>query len=429
MDSSGSVPTSFFALGSMVRYEWQIGRRSASWRLFVVLSLLYGIGIGHVDGHGAGITAYATGDAGLQVLSLVSIFWMSMLGVRETLLRTRTLLLVKPQPAERFALARFVGGLLQVFSFLVALFVGSALMRLFSGTPIGLLGAYIPQFVRAAMSIVFVSCASFTLALLSDSIIAGMLVCLYVVMTVAGKSWLSKFYDPAPIQNGSTYVAVGIVILCIALSLFARRRRGAAPISPWLAPLALGSLLLAFTGFYTIVSEGHDPHTHSSPPLELMGSQDTYLGVQAAGFLLPDENGQQLSSGTFDGNIKVFALWTPSDTDSGLLLQHLDTLQRKYSSKKVQVVAVCLSTDHSAGPTIAKGEGLSYPVVTDWGTTAVPEKLAMSPIASAYRTTTLPFVVVTNRRGRVVDTERGSSCYDIRFLDAAVAHQVELEPH
>ena len=88
------------------------------------------------------------------------------------------------------------------------------------------------------------------------------------------------------------------------------------------------------------------------------------------------------------------------------------------------MVTVCLSEDNSVARTFALGDDLHYPVVTDWSTISVPEKLAMSSIASASRTSILPMVAITDRRRRIVDILRGTTCYDGRSLPGVVRHQL-----
>lgn len=412
---------------SMSLFEWRIGSRSLAWRLIVFMSFLYGCSLGKTDGAGAGAVAYATGETGWQMISLVAIVWMSMLATRDGSLRTRTLVFSKPQPGERMALAKFVGGMAQNIGFLVALFAGSVLFRLVGGAPVSEFAVYVLQFWRALGVIFFASAASYTLALLSDSVIAGILVGLYIVLTMAGRSFLGKYYYPAPLQNVTAYVALGGTLLCIALRFYARKRRGATLPSQWLA--FTGVILAGITiyQFNAVIQASHDPPKHLNPALDLMATQDTNVGRKAAGFLLPDQNGVLTGIAQFKGNILVISLWSPADPDSAQLLSFLNAIQDKNRDKGVQVVAVCLSEDNSAARTIANGEGLHFPVVTDWGTTSVPEKLAMSPIASAYRTTSLPMVAITDRRHRIVNIMRGTTCYDGNTLNSAVQKELAEE--
>ena len=249
-------------LFSMAMFEWRVGSRTLAWRMLCVIAFLYGCSIGRSDGSGAGGAAYTTGEAGWQMLSIVSIVWMSILATRETGLRTRTLVFSKPQPGERLALANKLGGLAQVGVLLIALFVGSALFRLVGRASIGELVVYLPQFCRAAGVVFFSCCVSYTLALLTDSVIAGVLTGLYLVLVMAGRSFLAKLYYPAPVQNVGAYVALGGAILCMSLRFYGRRRRGNASPPAWIA--TAGVLLVGVTvwQFIEIVRNGHDPHMH-----------------------------------------------------------------------------------------------------------------------------------------------------------------------
>ena len=168
----------------------------------------------------------------------------------------------------------------------------------------------------------------------------------------------------------------------------------------------------------------YDPRINDIPVLSLMQTQDSSVGLRAAGFLLPDQYGKQVGIAQYTGSILVVALWSPQDPDSAQLLSHLNSVQDKYKHSGVQVAAICLSEDNSAARTFALGEDLHFPVVTDWGTTSVPEKLGMSPMASAYRATVLPMLAITDRRRRIVDIEHGSACYDGETLNRIIQQQL-----
>jgi peroxiredoxin len=275
-----------------------------------------------------------------------------------------------------------------------------------------MLVVYVPQFVRAFAVVFFVSALSFTMALLSDNVSAGMLVCLYVVLVMAGKAFLPKLLDPSLVQNNGAYIAFGLAILCLGLRFYGRKRRGSAPPPAWISSAGFAFFGLTAWFFYVICIDGHDPHIHEDRALNAMQTQDTSVGLRAAGYLLPDQDGKLSGLAQFSGSIYVIALWSPNDPDCDQLLGRLNAVQAKLRNVGVQVVAVCLSDDNSAARTFAKGDNLLFPVVTDWGTVDVPEKLAMSPIASAYRTSILPMVAVTDRRRRIVDIMRGTTCYD-----------------
>lgn len=408
----------------MSRFEWRLGSRTLAWKLLMVLFLLYGCSIGHVDGNGAGAVAYATGETGWQIVGMAAIIWMSMLGIRETTLRTKSMVFAKPQPGEQLVIARFMGAMSQIISFLLALYAGSVLMRIFAGAAPAELLVFLPQFGRSLAVVFFASAVSFTLAVLSDNAIAGMLIALYLVLASAGKSFLAKYFYPSPIQNVAPFIMFAAVLLCVAMRFYAYKRRGNAPAPVWIATAGIVLFGLTLWQFFEVVNGEYDPRMHDVPALSLMQTQDSAAGLRAAGYLLPDQYGSQVGIGQYTGRILVVALWSPNDPDSAQLLAHLNSIQDKNRNSGVQVVAICLSEDNSAARTFALGEDLHFPVVTDWGTTSVPEKLAMSPMASAYRATVLPMVAVADRRRRIVDVERGTACYEGNTLNAIIQHEV-----
>jgi peroxiredoxin len=418
--STSTEQSTFAQILSMSRFEWKLGSRAAAWKLLMSIFFLYGCSIGHVDGNGAGAVAYATGEAGWQIVGLAAIVWMSLLGAREVTLRTKSIVFAKPQPGEVLVISRFVGAMAQNVCFLLALFAGSILLRVLAGSSPAMLFVFVPQFGRSLSVVFFASAASFTLSMLSESVIAGMLVCLYLVLANAGKSFLAKYLDPSPIQNVGPYIAIGAALLCVAMRLYARKRRGSAPSPGWIATAAFVFVCVTVWQFVVVVRGDYDPRFNDIPALSLMQTQDSAVGLRASGFLLPDQDGRQIGIAQYSGSILVIALWSPNDPDSTLLLSHLNAIQAQGRANGVQVVAICLSVDNLAARTFAYGEGLHFPVVTDWGTTSVPEKLGMSPMSSAYRATVLPMVAVTDRRRRIVDIARGTACYEGATLDRII---------
>ncbi len=428
--TSSSSPSPITITIAALKYEWRMSTRSVAFRIMFAGSFVYGCISGRSGnfGNGAGSAAYQAGQVGWQLISLVAIVWLSMLATRETSARTRAVIFTKPQLSENLCAIKFVGGFLQMMVVLLASFVGSMLFRVVAGTPVSTLVAYLPQFERAAVVILFTSALSYTMALLSDSVVAGCITGLYLVLTMAGKAYLAKYFNPAAIQNAGIYIGLSITLILLAMRIYNRRRRGNDRISPWISSMTVVAISFTIWQFANSIITGHDSHTHLNPQLSLMQSQDTDIGLRAAGYTLPDQNGFNANLSRYSGNIMVIALWSPDDPDSAELLQHLKALQISNADKGVQVLSICLSDDNSAAATFAVGEQLNFPVVTDWGTTAVQEKMSMSPMASAYRVSSLPAVAVTDRRRRVTDIVRGTSTYDGKTLDDDVARQISYEP-
>jgi len=412
---------------ALTRMEWKIGWRTATFRFAVAVAVLFGWSVGGEPGRGVALSAYSTAEAAWQYMGFFAIVWMSLTAVRETMLRTDIIVFSKPQPGEWLALSKFLGAYLQLLAILLAMFVGSAASRVFSG---GLLGAeaYVTQYIRSSGVMFFVAAASYMLALLFDSALAGMTLALYWLLTLAGKPFLGKFYFPAYTQNIAAYLALGLALLFATLYFYRRSRRGSTRPATWVrVGMPLFGLLAAWL-FWTVVRDGHDPEAWLNPSLERMAEQDSDVGRRAAGFLLPDQNGKLTALSDFPGSVFVIALWSPHDPDSTLLLDRLNDLQQTYASRGVQPIAITISEDVGAASVFAQGEALRYPVVEDWGTFNAPKNSDISPLASAYRTTTLPMVIVTDRRRRVRAILSGIDSYDGDGLVKAVEERLADEP-
>src|SRR4051794_1390206 len=92
--------------------EWRIGWRTAAFRFVALCAFLSGCTLGGTQGQGVALSAYTTAEDAWQYLGFVAVVWMSLVAIRETTLRTAILVFSKPQPGERLALAKFLGGFL-----------------------------------------------------------------------------------------------------------------------------------------------------------------------------------------------------------------------------------------------------------------------------------------------------------------------------
>ncbi len=411
----------------LTRVEWRIGRRSPVFRLAIVAAAIYGFTVGGEPGHGVALSAYSTAEAACQNLGFIAIVWMSLAAVRETTFRTDILIFSKPQPSEWLALSKFLGSYFQLLIMLLAMFVGSMVSRLLAGGLIGI-DAYLPQYGRAAAVILFASTASYLLALLFDSALAGCTVGLYWLLTAAGKAFLGKYYFPAYTQNLGAYLALSLALLFTTLYFYRSARRGSAKPAIWVRVGIPVFAVLAGLQFWRVIQEGHDPEVRINPVMERMGDQDTSMGNRAAGFTLPDQNGKLTGLADFEGKILVIALWSPRDPDSVLLLDVLNRIHAEFGKSGVQPVAITICEDVGAASVFAHGEALTYPVVADWGTFNAPRGSEISPLASAFRATSLPTVYVTDRRRNVRAIMTGIVSYDGSGLDEAIKERLNEEP-
>ncbi len=414
-------------LWALTKFELLGGMRAAAFRFLAFLAFILGCSVGSAPGKGAALSAYATGEAAWQYLGLFAVIWMSLAAARETFLRTDILIFSKPQPTERLVLSRFAGYYFQIVVILAAMFLGAMAGRAIAG---GLAGfaAYGVQYVRVAAILYFASCASYCLALLANTPIAGALIALYWIVTIAGKSFLSKAFFPAYTQNLYAYLFLGTALLGLALIAYRRKRRGSTPPALWARIGTAGAFLLTAGAFQSNLLTMHDPPAREQQVLNRITEQNLTLGERVPGFTYPDQNGRPTSPSDFPNKILLIALFQPQDREAALLIAQLSEFQKKYGKAGVQPIAVCLSEDNGAATTFALGEAVGFPIVNDWGTHNASKPAELSPMATAFLADVLPKVVVTDRRHRATASLSGLSAYDGPELEVAVKKRLDEEP-
>jgi hypothetical protein len=408
--------------------ELRMGLRAGAFRVVAVLAFIAGWSGGAGVGRGSGQSAYATGENACLYLGIVTVLWFALGAVRDTAQRTYVLVYTKPQPPERLALARFIGLYGQILCLTAAMFSGAIASHFAAAGNLMGIEAYGIQFVRAVCTLFFASAATYCLALLSDSPVAGSLVALYWVVALGGQDFLAKYYYPWYVQNLPAYVLFGVSLLCVALWFTRRRQRGNRPAATSvrvIAPVALiGGLWLLWSG----VRHGYDSLAMQDPGLDRMSMQDIVVGELTPGFLLPDQNGRPTFLSRYQGRILLIALWSPTDPDSPLLLSRLQEAGEKYAQQGVQPISICLSEDGSAARTYAIGDQLSYPVAYDWGTSHGVRGVESSPLAIAYQASHLPRLVITDRRHRVRVVMDGLFAYESEAFNLELQKRLTDEP-
>lgn len=413
---------------SLANLEVRAGIRGPAFRFLSILALIIGFSVGGAPGRGVALSAWAVGEAAWRYLGFVVIVWMSLVAVHETVTRTDLLVYSKPQPTERLVLSKFLSAISQLFVVLLVMYAGGVIARGVSGSGLGGFSIYFTRFAVSAGVLFFTASASFSLALLARTPLAGAVAGLYWLMTLAGKGFLAKAYFPAYTQNQLTYVLLGVAFICAACALHRRQRRGATPPAAWarwLGPIALAASIAALLH---VINTGHDPQAATQPALELMSEQAAIPDMKAPGFRLPDPSGKLVSPADFPDKILVIALCSPSESESTFVLERLDEIQKKYGPRGVQALALVLSEDTGAAAAFARGEGVSYPVLQDWGTHNAEKVSEMSPMATAFQINMLPHAVVTDRRRIQRKFLFGIDTYEGTELENAIEERLKAEP-
>lgn len=400
--------------------ELKMGMRRSALRVLVVVALLVGWSAGGQPGAGAAVSAYSAGNAACLYLGFAAVVWMALVATRDTALGIFAIVYSKPQPGERLALARFLGGYIQILIVLAALVIGAMAGRLWTVHSFAGFAAYPVQFGRAALALLFLSGASWCLSLLTNSPVAGALVGLYWIVTQAGKEFLGKAFFASYSQNQPAYTLLGLGLVGLTCWWYLPRRRGSARPALWCIVLALVGSTWGAAWLYRIWSTDHDPNAHPDRLMEMVTRQYAAPGGKAPGFLLTDANGKQGGLADYPGKVLVVALWSPASGETGKMFEKLGALHRKYAASGVLPVAICINEDASAARTFALGDRAGFPVFWDWGSHNAPKSAEMSPLAAAYQATDLPFVVVTNRRRCIQVTLNGARAYEGAELETAI---------
>lgn len=425
---SAAPPPPGVGVLSLAGMELRAGMRGPAFRFLAVLAAIVGWAVGGAPGHGVALSAWQAGEAAWRYLGFIVIAWMSFIAVQDIMARTDVLVYAKPQPNERIVLSRFLASFAQILVALCVLYAFAVASRLFSAG--GLLGftAYFSRLFVSAGVLFFVAAASYAMALLARTPLAGAVIGIYWIMAMAGKSYLHKAVFPAYSQNVPAYILLGLFVLGIACWFHRFRRRGGHPPAAWVWILTPLSLLLGASMMWRGVHTEYDPLYHTDPALDTMMSQNAVMGELAPGFRLPGASGHLESLADYPGRILLITLWSPADSESTIVLDRLEQIWKKYGSRGVQPVAICLSEDPAAVTTFARGADVHYPVVHDWGTHSAEKTADTSPMASAYEANTLPHLVVTDRRRRIRAVLHGVDTYDGNMLERAIQERLAEEP-
>jgi ABC-type transport system involved in multi-copper enzyme maturation permease subunit len=421
--TSGGVGV--FSLAGM---ELRAGMRGPSFRLLAIAAAIVGWSVGGAPGHGVALSAWQTGEAAWRYLGFIVIAWMSFVAVQDIAARTDVLVYSKPQPNERIILSRFLASFAQILVALCVMYLFAIASRIVGYG--GLLGfsAYFSRFFVSAGVLFFVAAASYAMALLARTPLAGAVVGIYWIMAMAGKSYLHKAVYPSYSQNVVSYILLGLFLLGTACWFHRYRRRGGHPPAAWVRSVTPLSLLLCLWLVWRGVHAEYDPIFHTDPVLDTMMSQNAVVGDLAPGFRLPGATGKLESLADYPGRILLITLWSPADSESTIVLDRLEQIRQQYGSRGVQPVAICLSEDPAAVTTFARGADVHYPVVHDWGTHSADKTADSSPMAAAYEANTLPHLVITDRRRRIREVLHGVDTYEGNLLERAIEARLAEEP-
>lgn len=371
----------------------------------------------------AGSTALFLSTWSGRIFALACCLWFATGALRDQDARLGAVLRSKPIDGNRWVWVIWGTGVGLWLLLLASFFVGAALGQLPS-SGLAALSAHGVGFLRAAGTMIPLATVGFALSRLTRSPLGASVIVLAFLCVLAGLQLVPGFLRPDYTQNIGLYLGAGLLLMALCGAVVERARRGELrrPLLPVLAVIVAG--LFAYGG-------GSVAYQAALPPTEnsigdLMERQYLEAGKRVPGFWLPDGRGGTVRTAAYEGKILLIFVFGADDVEAARSLRALDEVQKEFRSRGVQVLGVCLSTDHGDGAALAWTSGVSFPIGSDFTTT----KLGLEPdssVAHAYKTQTLPQLVITDRRRRVRESLYSFN-YDAAALRNLIRERLTAEP-
>ncbi|MCS6859125.1 MAG: peroxiredoxin family protein [Abditibacteriales bacterium] len=411
----------------VARHELRQGRRSPEFWVILVIGAVATAVPCSQSSTTAGLAGYFAGQTAMIVLGFLGVIWFSLAACRDVLTRTDALILSKPSSGEVIVLGRFLGNYGVVLLLLLGeLLAGAVAQTLIAKTPFAPM-AYGHAFLRSLTPLFFLGATAYSLSLLFNTPVTGLLVLTYWTYVLTGKTYLRSIYNCALTQNAAVYILLGGAVLALAVILYHPKRRGAQPFPTRWGAAAMALFALGAVWGVHKVRTTQDFPFQFIPFIEAMRGQHVSPGQRAPGFWLPDQWGRTRRLEEYHGKILLIGLWSPDEPASADLLNALAALGQKYPRDKVVPIAIGISDDHAAPRHIARDSGYDFPVVTDIGARVTQPYDQGSPLASAYDANNLPLLVIADRRRVVVeilkDFSGASTVIVERVVDALLPQQ------
>jgi peroxiredoxin len=401
--------TQLISIFGFARHELRQGRRSPEFWVILLIGAVATAVPCSQSSTTAGLAGYVAGQAAMVVLGFLGMIWFSLAACRDVLTRADSLILSKPSSGEAIVLGRFLGNYGVVLLLLIGeLLAGAAAQTLIAKTPFAPI-AYGHAFMRSLTPLFFLGAAAYSLSLLFNTPVTGLLVITYWTYVLTGKTYLRSVFNCALTQNAAIYLLIGGGVLILAAILYHPKRRGAQPFPMGWGATAAALFAVGAMGGVHQARTTQDFPFQFVPLIEAMRGQHVTEGQRVPGFWLPDQWGRTTRLEEYHGKILVIGLWSPDEPASADLLNALASVRQKFPLDKVVPIAVGISDDHAAPRHIALDSGYDFPAVTDIGARVTQPYDQGSPLASAYDANNLPMLVIADRRRVVVYIQKDFS--------------------
>lgn len=390
-------------LGGILLAEWRVGVRSLGfWALTAAccLAALFACGLEEML---PSIAAARLQSLTKDLLAFFFLLWWAAATHREAASEMEEMLFTKPTGSRELVWGKFLGNFALVgLAWLCA--AGTVWIaqggRGASWSPF----PYLHALQRILAGLFFFSSLAYTFVLLARSYVAAGVVGLYWLLLLLARDHLGRLFTFFWSQNAGLYGPLGVGLLFLAVGGFRlrhRTRRG-----PFWAEMALAvaSILLGVGLGVRQTLRSHDPPLHHDELSQAIASQHLREGERAPGFWVPGARGGWVRLSEFPQHIVVIGLWSPYSGESGRMLRDFQELWETYRGQGVACIAVAVAEEHRIARDMARENRWTFPLGVDVGAREVAVPSAGSPVAEAYDAGGLPFVVLTDRRRRVVRT-------------------------
>jgi peroxiredoxin len=385
--------------------EYQLSRRTASFWAVAGLGSVLAVWRGSSPGTPAALAAHQTWQIIVFGLGMMAILLAGSAAVRDRRRGAEEFVLVKPEgTTAALVVARFIASALSLLTIAAVMLGVTAVAQVVLAGTEPRLGPYAAAFQRSLCPLGLAVALGFSLTSLFGTQLAAALAAVYWVAVPLARPHTPMVLDLTLSQHWPQCALLACALVALSASLHARTLRSDRRPGRWTAGVAF--LLFASTTLAVLGAcwSGDDALLEPNPVLAAMASQAVSKGGPAAGFWLPDADGNLVGLSDFDGRPVVLSFWGPGAPESVRALPLLDALAVRHSGAGLSAIGICLDRDAAAMEPFAAEVRGNVVLLWDRGRHFGDGlEWSDSPVAVAYDVRSVPTIVVLDRHRRVID--------------------------
>ncbi len=391
---------------ALLRREYQLSRRSASFWAVAALGSVLGIWRGSSPGTLAAAAAHQTSQIVLLGVGVMAILLAGSAAARDRRRATEEFVLVKPMGTAPVLVAiRFAASILSLLTVAAIMLVATAAAQTtLAGTPVRA-GPYVAALHRCLFPLAVATALGYSLTSLFGTQLAAGVAAVYWVAVPLARPHTPVVLDLTLSQHWPQCALLCCALVALTASLHARALRSGRHTGQWVGGVSL--LLLGATALAVLgaLRSGDDALVDPDPVLAAIASQAIADDDPAPGFWLRDTRGNLVGLSDFDGRPVLLAFWGPASLEATRLLPSLDAVAGRYADAGLCVLAVGLDRDPAAIAPFAGEVRGDVIVLWDCGRHFGDGlEWSDSPLTVAYDVRAVPTVFVLDRQRRIVAT-------------------------